>query len=187
MVERHFPFFFSSTVIAGRREWKRNLLELLELLLCGGTLRHFDDVKTNGFGQRAALADRHGVTNGDVTEAWRQMGRDVLVSLFEPLVFSDEMKIISSDDDGALHLQLLHDAIENSSTDLNESGEGAFLVDVVALLRLNRGLEAKSDVLHVADLLGFGPSDEGGLVVQKDILLLLESTFRLVRHLVSFL
>ena len=62
------------------------------------------------------------------------------------------MKIISSDDDGALHLQLLHDAIENSSTDLNESGEGAFLVDVVALLRLNRGLEAKSDVLHVADL-----------------------------------
>ena len=54
--------FFSSAVIAGRREWKRNLLELLELLLCGGTLCHFDDVKTNGFGQRAALADRHGVT-----------------------------------------------------------------------------------------------------------------------------
>ena len=43
------------------------------------------------------------------------------------------------------------------------------------------------DSLHsVTNLLGFGPSDEGGLVVQKDILLLLKSTFRLIRHLVCF-
>merc|ERR1712176_1491229 len=168
------------------RRWIDFVLKLLELL-GGGALRHLNDVEANGLGERTALANRHGVANSDVTEAGRQMGRDILVPLLETLVFSDEVKVVSSDDDGALHLELLNNAIENSSANLDESGEGALLVDVVALLGLHRGLEAQSDVLHVTDLLGLGPSDEGGLVVQEDILLLLESTFRLIRHLVCFI
>jgi len=115
------------------------------------------------------------------------MSGDVLVSLLKSLVLPDEVKVVSSDDNGALHLELLDDAIEDSAADLDESGEGAFLVDVIALLRFHRGLETQTHVLHIADLLGLGPGDEGGLVVQEDILLLLESTFRLIRHLVSLI
>ena len=40
---------------------------------------------------------------------------------------------------------------------------------------------------YLTNLLGLGPGDESGLVVQEDILLLLESTFRLIRHLVSLI
>ena len=40
---------------------------------------------------------------------------------------------------------------------------------------------------YLTHLLGLGPGDESGLVVQEDILLLLESTFRLIRHLVSLI
>jgi len=162
-------------------------LELLELLLGGGTLRHFDDVETHGLGQRAALPNGHRVTYGDVTKAGRQMGGDVLVPLFESLVFSDEMKVVSPDDDGALHLQLLNDAVEDSAADLDESGEGALLVDVFALLSFDGGLEAQTNVLHITDLLGFWSGDKSGLVVHEDIFLLLESTFRLIRHLDGFL
>merc|ERR1711872_525026 len=38
-------------------------LELLELLLGGGTLRHLDDVEADRLGKGTALANRHGVTN----------------------------------------------------------------------------------------------------------------------------
>ena len=69
------------------------------------------------------------------------------------LTAPDEVKVVSSDDDGALHLELLDDAIEDSAADLDESGEGAFLVDVIALLRLHRGLEAQTHVLHITDLM----------------------------------
>ena len=62
------------------------------------------------------------------------------------------MKVVSPDDDSALHLQLLDDAVEDSAADLDESGEGALLVDVVALLGLDGGLETQTNVLHVADL-----------------------------------
>ena len=74
------------------------------------------------------------------------------------------MKVVSSDDDGALHLELLNNAIENSSANLDESGEGALLVDVVALLGLHRGLEAQSDVLHVTDLNSKSNEFEGKII-----------------------
>merc|ERR1719427_279636 len=162
-------------------------LKLLELLLGGGALRHLDDVEANGFGERSALADRDRVADGNVAEAGRQMGGNVPVPLLETLVFPDEMKIVSPDDDGALHLELADDAAEDAAADLDQAGEGALLVEVVALLRLHRGLEAEADVLHVADLLGLGPGDQSRFVVQEDVLLLLESSFRLVRHLAFIL
>jgi hypothetical protein len=56
----------------------------------------------------------------------------VLVSFLETVVFADKVQIIATNDNGALHLHLTNDSSENSSTDRAHSGEGAFLVDVVA-------------------------------------------------------
>jgi len=159
------------------------LLELFELLFGGGAFRHFDDVEANRLGERTALAHCHRVTDGDIAEAGRQMGGDVSVSFLESLVFSDEVKIVPPDDDGSLHLQLPHHSAQNSPADLDEAGEGTLLVDVVSLLRLLGSLETQAHILHVADLFRLGPSNESGFVIKEDILLLLESTFRLVRHL----
>ena len=62
------------------------------------------------------------------------------------------MKIVSPNDDGALHLELLDDSVEDSAADLDEASEGAFLVDVVALLGLHWSLESQANILHVPDL-----------------------------------
>ena len=80
------------------------------------------------------------------------MGGNVPVPLLETLVFPDEMKIVSPDDDGALHLELTDDAAEDAAADLDEAGEGALLVDVVSLLCLLGSLETQTHILHVADL-----------------------------------
>ena len=64
----------------------------------------------------------------------------------------DEVKVVSPNDDGTLHLQLLDDAIEDSAANLDESGEGTLFVDVIALFGLLGGLEAQTHVLHVTDL-----------------------------------
>ena len=79
------------------------------------------------------------------------LDHSAIVAFF--LTAPDEVKVVSSDDNGALHLELLDDAIEDSAADLDESGEGAFLVDVIALLRFHRGLKAQTHVLHITDLI----------------------------------
>ena len=43
--------------------------------------------------------------------------------------------------------------LQDSSTDLNISGEGALLVNIATLNGLSGGLEAKADALVVADIL----------------------------------
>jgi len=171
-------FFCSSFALFGF------FLELLELLFGGGAFRDFDDVEANRLGKRTALAHRHRVTDGDVAEAGREMSGDVSVSFLESLVFPDEMKIVPPEDDGSLHLQLPHDSAQNSPADLYEAGEGTLLVDVVSILGLLGSLETQTNILHVADLFRLRSGDESRFVVEEDILLLLESTFRLVRHLV---
>lgn len=55
------------------------------------------------------------------------------MSLFETVVLLDVVKIVTADDDGPLHLHLLNDSCENSSTNRNISSEGAFFVNVRAL------------------------------------------------------
>lgn len=58
------------------------------------------------------------------------MHRDVSVTLLESAVLSDVVQVITSDDDGALHLQLLHDSGQNASANANVAGERALVVDV---------------------------------------------------------
>lgn len=61
------------------------------------------DVEWDGLAQRSALSDGHDVSFLD-SEARRDVGGDVSVSLLESVVFSDVVQEISSDDDGISHL-----------------------------------------------------------------------------------
>lgn len=60
------------------------------------------------------------------------MGRDVAVSLFVPVVFGDVMKVVSSDDDGSLHLSADDDSLQYFSTNGDTTSEGTLLIDVCA-------------------------------------------------------
>lgn len=60
----------------------------------------------------------------------------ILVSLLESVVFLDIVQVVSSDDDGPLHLHLLHNSGKDASTDGHVAGEWALLVNVGAFDRL---------------------------------------------------
>ena len=77
------------------------------------------------------------------------MGRDVAVALLVPVVLGHVVQVVTSDDDGALHLGGDDNALEDLAADSNARGEGALAVDVVGLDGLLGGLEAETDVFVV--------------------------------------
>ena len=66
------------------------------------------------------------------------MNRNVLMTLLETVVFADVVKVITADDDSSLHLGLGDDTSQDSTTNSHIAGEGALLIDVVALDGLNQ-------------------------------------------------
>ena len=66
------------------------------------------NVEADSLGERTALTDSHDITNLD-TESWRAVNGDVLVTLLEPVVLLDVMKVIAADDDSAAHFGRDHD------------------------------------------------------------------------------
>jgi hypothetical protein len=76
---------------------------------------------------------------------------DVSVSLFVSVVLGNVVKIISSDDNGSLHLSGDADTLEDFSSDRDVAGEWAFLINVGGFNGLFGGFESKSDVLEVSD------------------------------------
>jgi hypothetical protein len=60
------------------------------------------------------------------------MHAHVSVSLLETVVFLNKVQVVSSDDNGTLHLHFSHDTSQDTSTNCHHTGEWAFLVDVVA-------------------------------------------------------
>jgi len=153
------------------------------LFLGGGAFGDFDDVEADSFGKRPAFADRHNVALRDIPEARRAMSRDVLVTFFKPFVLPDEVQVIPPHNNRSLHLHFLYDARQNSATNLHETSEGTFLVDINAILRLIGSLEAQTDVFAVANLLGVFPAEKLLLSIEKDVFLLLKRAFRLIRHI----
>merc|ERR1719436_1522208 len=119
-----------------------DMLELGEGLLGAGRLGHLQGVVLHSLAQGPALSDSEGVSDGSVSEARRDVDRHVLVSLLEPVVFLDIVKIIPPDDGGPVHLQLGHHTGEDTATDGHLSSEGALFVDVVSDASLSWGLEA---------------------------------------------
>lgn len=100
------------------------------------------------------------------------------MALLVTVVLGDEVEVLATDDDGALHLGGDDLTSEDATTDGDITGEGALLVDVLALNGLLGGLEAKTDLLVPAVVLDRLLA--GNLGVLEDTLLLLESFLNLV-------
>lgn len=77
------------------------------------------------------------------------MGRDIAMPLLVTVVFWNVVEIISSDDNGALHLGGDDDSLENLASDGDATGEGTLLIDIVRLNSLLGGTESKSNILVV--------------------------------------
>jgi hypothetical protein len=62
-----------------------------------------DDVEADGLRKGSALADSHDVADLDA-ESGRAVSGQGSVALLEPVVLLDVVEVVTSDDDGALHL-----------------------------------------------------------------------------------
>ena len=101
-----------------------------------------------------------------------------LVALLITVVLGDEVEVLATDDDGALHLGGDDLSVQDAATDGNIAGEGALLVNVMTLNSLLGGLETKTDILVPAVVLNRLLA--GNLGVLENTLLLLESLFDLL-------
>lgn len=108
---------------------RRNRLELGELLLLGSRDSNLQDVESNGLRQRSALANNNNITLLD-TESWGNVSSDVLVSLLVSVVFWNKVEVVSSDDDGSVHLGGNNGTGHDLTSDGDVTNEWALLVDV---------------------------------------------------------
>ena len=100
------------------------------------------------------------------------------MALLVTVVLGDEVEVLATDDDGALHLGGDDLSVQDAATDGNIAGEGALLVNVMTLNSLLGGLETKTDILVPAVVLDRLLA--GNLGVLENTLLLLESLFDLL-------
>jgi len=63
-----------------------------------------ENIESNSLGDGSALSDSHDITFLNSGECGRDVAGEILVSLFESVVLLDVMEIVSSDDEGSLHL-----------------------------------------------------------------------------------
>lgn len=83
--------------------------------------------KTYSLAKGSALANGNLVTLLN-TESGRDVGGEVLVSLLVTRVLGDEVEVLSSDNDGSVHLGGNDGAGEDTATDGDSASEGALLV-----------------------------------------------------------
>lgn len=153
------------------------LRELLNSLASSG--QDAQDVEADSLAEGSALA------NGDLvtllnTESGGDVSGNVLVSLLVTRVLGNKVQVLSSDDDGAVHLGGNDGTGQDTATDRDEAGERALLVDVAALNGGLGGSETQTDVLIPSSAALARSGALGlGLRVLEDVRLLLESTLRL--------
>jgi hypothetical protein len=174
---------FPASSLTIPREYPHCFLELAELLdRLASPGKHTEDVEADSLAERPALANGNLVTLND-TERGRDVGGEVLVPLLVTSVLGDEVEVFAADDDGTGHLGGDDGTSKDTATDRDETGEGALLVNVVALNgRLGRP-EAQTNVLvpspaTLARTVRLGLS----LGVEVDVRLLLESPLVLDRE-----
>lgn len=127
------------------------LVELLATLASLGDV--LEDVVTDGLGEGAALADDDLITDLGL-EGGRAVDGEVLVALHVTLVLLDVVEVVAADDDRVLGLGGVDDATHEAAADGDVAGEGALLVDVLAVDGGLGGLEAKTDGLPEAEAAG---------------------------------
>ena len=113
----------------------------------------FQDVEVNGLAERSTFTDDDNISFLD-WESWWAMDWKISVSLFISIVFGNVVEIISSDNDGSLHLCGDTDSLEDLSSDWNVAGEWALFVNVGWFDGFLWGSESKSDVFEVSDTCG---------------------------------
>lgn len=121
-------------------------LEFGELLLRLGVGGNLQDVESNGLGDWSTLTNGNDVTDLN-TESWGNVNWDVLVSLLVSVVLWNVVQVVSSDDDGTVHLGGDNDTSQNLTTNGNQTGERTLLVNVGAVDSGLWGLETQTSVL----------------------------------------
>lgn len=116
---------------------------LVGLTSWGGDLQ---DVESNSLRDWSTLTDSNNVTNLD-TESWRNVDWNVLVSLFVSVVLWNVVQVVSSDDDGTVHLGGDNSTGQDLTTDGNQTSEWTLLVNVRTLNSGLWGLETQTSVL----------------------------------------
>lgn len=107
------------------------------------------------------------LSNSNVIESRRQVSGDVLVTLFVTVVLGDVVKVVATNNDGALHLGGDDNTSQDTALDVDFTNPGALLVNVGAVLGSLGGLEAVTNILEPALLVS------GVLGVLEDTALLL--------------
>lgn len=92
-----------------------------------------EGVVSDSLGDWSALSDGEDISDSDSLESWGKMGRKVVMSLLESVIFLDIMEVISSQDDSSSHLGGKDDTFTDSSSNGNVRGEWAFLINVRSL------------------------------------------------------
>jgi len=100
-----------------------------------------ENVVSNGLGDWSALSDGEDISDSNSLESWGKMGRKVVMSLLESVIFLDIMEVISSQDDSSSHLGGKDDTFTDSSSDRNVRSEWAFLVNVLTFHGVGWGFE----------------------------------------------
>ena len=70
------------------------------------------------------------------------MGWDVSMSLLISLVLSNIVKVVSSDNDGVLHLGRGHHSSDDSASDTDITSEGTFLIYISSTNSIIGGVES---------------------------------------------
>lgn len=105
------------------------------------------------------------------------MSRDVLVTLLITVILGNVMKIITTDNEGTLHLGGGNDTSKDTTLDVNLTDERTLLIDIGTGLSFLGGLETITDFLEptLVTLLGV-------LGVLENTSLLLESLLGLLKR-----
>jgi len=136
-----------------------------------------DDVEADGLGEGSALTDGNDITSADA-ESGGAVSGDGLMALLESVVLLDVVEVVTTDDDGVLHLVGDNHTLEDSATDRHIGGEWALLVNEGTLNGGLGSLEAEANFFVESNTSGalFGEHFFG---IKELTFLLLESSLSL--------
>jgi hypothetical protein len=160
--------------------WRGCCSEEEELLFDGSDNlvgNDLESIESDGLWNGSALS-----CNEDVTflnaEAGGDVDGNVSVSLLVSVVLADVVEIVSSYDNGLVHLGGDNESLDDLASDGKIGSEGAFLVNVSAFNSFLGCLESQTDVLVVSHT-SWCLLSQSLLVVQEYGVLLLERSLNL--------
>lgn len=76
---------------------------------------------------------------------------DITMSFFISVVFGNIVQIVSTHNNGSLHLCADYNTLENPASDRYVASEGTFFVNILGFYGFFGGSKSKADVLIVTD------------------------------------